>query len=565
MDRQEILDRNPLIPYLEKMGVTLRGSGDKLQTNRCGFAEHKKGHFCVTVTASQGLWNCHDCQEGGSVIDWEMAAYGVDAKEAMRRLGGDPVETVSVKPMSSPSTRKEQGPSKLVKTYDYTDEDGTVLYQACRYEPKSFRQRRVVKSGEYAWDMQGVRLVPYNLPKIAAADLVWIAEGEKDADLLNRVGFVATTNVAGALNWTEAYTPYFRGKDLVILPDNDKAGEDRLQLLQKLLAKAAKSIRIVRMPEGFKDISDFVASFTTENAGVSAVMDILESVEVLYRGTAVPVQSMAEMEQDYIEYIKRSKTCRLQLGSWLPGLRGIRPLVPGEMVSILAGTGCGKTMILQNLALNTTLDTLMFEVELPNTLSFERFVAMSTKNSGGHVESMYDSGQNIRWGATGKLDHIQCCHESSLTTTRIKEIIESAELKTNRRPRLVLIDYIQLVQAAGAGKGSRYDRISDVAEHLKVIAKQTETIIVIASQVGRAAKGKNDTGKLQTQEVSLTDGKESGSIENSSGLVLGAWRDAEDKQRLWIRVLKATKGGAGKTIPCRIHDSLLIHEEEAKQ
>ena len=130
----------------------------------------------------------------------------------------------------------------------------------------------------------------------------------------------------------------------------------------------------------------------------------------------------------------------------------------------------------------------------------------------------------------------------------------SAELKTSVRPVLVLVDYIQLVQGSGE---SRYERVSGVAEQLKVVAKETNTIIVMASQIGRNATG-------ESKEVSLTDAKESGSIENSSGLVLGAWRDGNDAERLWLRVLKNTKGKSGRTIPCRILESLLI-QQEAKE
>ena len=51
-------------------------------------------------------------------------------------------------------------------------------------------------------------------------------------------------------------------------------------------------------------------------------------------------------------------------------------------------------------------------------------------------------------------------------------------------------------------------------------------------------------------EIYLHDGKDSGAIENSSGAVLGAWRDADDKNVMHIKLLKATKGTAGMQIEC---------------
>src|SRR5262245_61201710 len=47
----------------------------------------------------------------------------------------------------------------LVATYNYTDENGTLLYQVCRVAPKDFRQRRA----DGSWNMRGVRRVLYYL------------------------------------------------------------------------------------------------------------------------------------------------------------------------------------------------------------------------------------------------------------------------------------------------------------------------------------------------------------------------------------------------------------------
>ena len=50
------------------------------------------------------------------------------------------VKERAYKPEAASTTKT--GPGKIVATYDYTDLDGTVLYQGVRYEPKDFRQRR---------------------------------------------------------------------------------------------------------------------------------------------------------------------------------------------------------------------------------------------------------------------------------------------------------------------------------------------------------------------------------------------------------------------------------------
>jgi len=48
---------------------------------------------------------------------------------------------------SKRTRRSDQPKRRVVKTYDYADENGQVLYQVVRYEPKDFRQRRPDGSG----------------------------------------------------------------------------------------------------------------------------------------------------------------------------------------------------------------------------------------------------------------------------------------------------------------------------------------------------------------------------------------------------------------------------------
>ena len=90
---------------------------------------------------------------------------------------------------------------RIAATYDYRDERGDVLFQVVRFEPKDFKQRRPDGQGGWRWSVKGVRQVPYRMPELLEAnptDLVFIVEGEKDADRLADLGLVATCNPGGA-------------------------------------------------------------------------------------------------------------------------------------------------------------------------------------------------------------------------------------------------------------------------------------------------------------------------------------------------------------------------------
>ena len=71
----------------------------------------------------------------------------------------------------------------------------------------------------------GIPHVPYNLPAVCAASRIYFVEGEKCADAVINQGFCATTLDTGANSkWYPRYNAYFQGKEVIIIPDNDKPG-----------------------------------------------------------------------------------------------------------------------------------------------------------------------------------------------------------------------------------------------------------------------------------------------------------------------------------------------------
>lgn len=101
---------------------------------------------------------------------------------------------------------------KIVATYDYKDENGQLLFQSVRFEPKNFRQRRPDGKGGWLWNLDGTRRVLYRLSNILMADTVYVVEGEKDADRLWSLGLPATTNPQGAGKWRDEYNSFLAGE-----------------------------------------------------------------------------------------------------------------------------------------------------------------------------------------------------------------------------------------------------------------------------------------------------------------------------------------------------------------
>lgn len=535
-DRQEIIDSNPLPEMVSSYGIELKAGAKGELVALCPFHNEKTPSF--TVNPVKNVFYCFGCGINGSVIDFVSKKDGSTIGQAMEKLSKR--HPGAIASHSSKSLEIE-------KKYFYYNEKNEEVFRVIRYKPKTFRQCRVV-DGKPVWSLEGVKRVLYRLPQIIKAQQVLITEGEKDVETLVGLGFEATCNAGGSGKWMDAYTDSLKGKDIVICPDNDEPGKKHADILIQSLTGKVNSIKLITIPEPFKDVSEWNEANKEKRKTETFIQEWIDNAPNI-QGLDLPIYTMADLEKGYREFVQESEKHTLNF-EWLPGLRKhVRGLVPGELVAILADTGVGKTAIIQNIAFHARpLKVLLFELELADHLIFERFTQIRYKVDGGSVETAYKNGTSLSAKDDDRTSHIFTCPLSRQTPETIEKFIVQSELKIGQRPNVVIIDYVGLVQGVG---GSRYERLSHIAEEIKRIAKATKTIIIIASQVHRKDSDDN--------EIYLHDAKDSGSIENSAGLVIGAWKETQEK--MMLKILKNTKGGSGWKIPCNFDGRTLTITE----
>jgi len=155
----------------------------------------------------------------------------------------------------------------LVATYDYTDENGVLLFQKLRYVDedgkKTFRQRKPDGNGGWEYSLGDIPKVLYNLPAVISAKAynapVWVVEGEKDADTLIEAGFIATTMPGGAGKWLELHTEPLAGSLVEIIADNDEVGIRHALDVQQKLTEAGCDAQVWVCPS-HKDITDHLSA-----------------------------------------------------------------------------------------------------------------------------------------------------------------------------------------------------------------------------------------------------------------------------------------------------------------
>ncbi len=188
-----------------------------------------------------------------------------------------------------PRNERHHRRQEIVAEYVYRNETGAEVFQVCRLNPKSFRQRHRGPNGDWIWNMEGVERVIYRLPEVldavAAGRTVFICEGEKDCDALKRIGFVATCNSGGAGKWRQEYSKPLEGAEVAIIADKDKQGRDHAQSVASRLHGIAASIRVLELPDfdgrTVKDAHDWIAA-----GGEASELDELVQAVPLWTPTA---------------------------------------------------------------------------------------------------------------------------------------------------------------------------------------------------------------------------------------------------------------------------------------
>lgn len=118
-------------------------------------------------------------------------------------------------------------------SFTYHNADGSALYHQVRFDnaslgKKEFRPLTEAAPGCFVITAPARPRPLYRLPQLLSANRslpVYLVEGEKCADALAALGLIATTSPNGCQGVSAADWTPLRGRQVVLWPDNDTAGE----------------------------------------------------------------------------------------------------------------------------------------------------------------------------------------------------------------------------------------------------------------------------------------------------------------------------------------------------
>lgn len=97
------------------------------------------------------------------------------------------------------------------------------------------------------------------LPDALEYDTIILTEGEMDALIARRYGFISMTHTSGAGSWNARWSSLFEGKTVYIIYDNDDGGRSGALRTSQSVRKFADNCYIIRLPLSGKgeDLTDY--------------------------------------------------------------------------------------------------------------------------------------------------------------------------------------------------------------------------------------------------------------------------------------------------------------------
>ncbi|MBD5137725.1 MAG: replicative DNA helicase [Ruminococcus sp.] len=194
-----------------------------------------------------------------------------------------------------------------------------------------------------------------------------------------------------------------------------------------------------------------------------------------------------------------------------------------DLIIVAARPAMGKSVFALNLAANFARhnkdsEAVIFSLEMSKEQNVTRMLS-----SESIVELDYLMKGNISGDQWTKLAqgaerlsgmNIYLDDTAGITIPQMK-----AKLRRLKRPGLVIIDYLQLMNSSRRIE-NRVNEISEITRQLKLMAKELDVPIITLSQLSRAVESRTDKRPL------LSDLRESGSIEQDADIVMFLYRDA---------------------------------------
>lgn len=194
-----------------------------------------------------------------------------------------------------------------------------------------------------------------------------------------------------------------------------------------------------------------------------------------------------------------------------------------DLIIIAARPAMGKTAMVLSMAKNMAVDyntpVAIFSLEMSNLQLVNRLISNVCNLESEKIKNGQLTGPE--W--ENLMTRVKALYSAPLYVDDTPSLsvfelqTKARRLKSEHDIGIIIIDYLQLMNASGMKFGSREQEVSTISRSLKQLAKELDIPIIALSQLNRSVENRGDdrTGK----RPQLSDLRESGAIEQDADIV----------------------------------------------
>lgn len=209
------------------------------------------------------------------------------------------------------------------------------------------------------------------------------------------------------------------------------------------------------------------------------------------------------------------------------GFEGIDEMTSGwqksDLIIIAARPAMGKTAFVVSMAtamaFQHKIPVALFNLEMSGVQLTKRILSNVTEIDGQSLKSgrLKDDEWKKLIIKAAELKEVPLYINDTPSLSVFELRSKARRLVREHSVELIIIDYLQLMNASGMGFGNREQEVSMISRSLKMLAKELKIPIIALSQLNRGVE--NRQGDANSKRPQLSDLRESGAIEQDADIV----------------------------------------------
>jgi len=292
----------------------------------------------------------------------------------------------------------------------------------------------------------------------------------------------------------------------------------------EIVAQKAVRRRLIKASGEISELG-FNEDTTTQELLERAEAELFSVSDQSLKQDLVSIESILTESFDRIEELHRNKGA----------LRGIRTgykdldtmtagLQRSDLIILAARPSMGKTTLVTNLAYNVAtiakLPVLFFSLEMSKEQLIDRMLSDASGVDSWNIRTgnLSDDDFSKISEAMGEMAEAPIFIDDTPGLSVLEMRTKARRAAHDQPLGLIVVDYLQLMQASGSYSGNRVQEVSEISRGLKLIARELNVPLIALSQLSRLVESR-------TPPIpQLSDLRESGSIEQDADIVSFIYR-----------------------------------------